>query len=102
MSPNKDETRSQSVAGTAVNGRVFSVVLIYKLLNANSSLNIFRLCKIVFLDRWINLTENFLAKTIFLKIRQTLHTIIACKTNLIFCCGHNVRRIRFAREVTVC
>ena len=27
ISPNKDETRSQSVAGTAVGGRVFSLVL---------------------------------------------------------------------------
>ena len=29
MSPNKDETRSQSVARTAIDGRVFSLVLIY-------------------------------------------------------------------------
>ena len=29
MSPNKDETRPQSVAGTAVDGRVFSLVLMY-------------------------------------------------------------------------
>ena len=29
MSPNKDETRSQSVARTAVDGRVFSLVLMY-------------------------------------------------------------------------
>ena len=29
MSPNKDETRSQSVAGTAVDAHVFSLVLMY-------------------------------------------------------------------------
>ena len=29
MTPNKDETRSQSVARTAVDGRVFSLVLMY-------------------------------------------------------------------------
>ena len=29
MSPNKDETGSQSVARTAVDGRVFSLVLMY-------------------------------------------------------------------------
>ena len=29
MSPNKDETRSQSVTRIAVNGRVFSLVLMY-------------------------------------------------------------------------
>ena len=29
MSPNKNETRSQFVAGTAVDGRVFSLVLMY-------------------------------------------------------------------------
>ena len=29
MSPNKDETRSQSVARTVVDGRVFSLVIMY-------------------------------------------------------------------------
>ena len=29
MNPNKDETRSQSVARTAVDGRVFNLVLMY-------------------------------------------------------------------------
>ena len=36
MSPNKDETRSQSVAGTAVDGHVFSLVQKY---NENEKYN---------------------------------------------------------------
>ena len=46
------------------------------MLNDNSPLNMFRLCKIVFVDRWINLAYNFLAKILFLKKEKKNETVV--------------------------